>query len=83
MLKRLCAVRLRLLLDAIIGGGRRRRSRGMAVVYAALLVYLAVALGGMFTLGFSALLPLADMGRYCGGSAGGGRYYPDGPEPAV
>lgn len=62
MLKRLCAVRLRLLLDAIIGGGRRRRSRGMAVVYAALLVYLAVALGGMFTLGFSALLPLADMG---------------------
>lgn len=62
MLKRLCAVRLRLLLDAIMGGGRRRRSRGMAVVYAALLAYLAVALGGMFALGFSALRPLADMG---------------------
>ena len=40
MLKLLCAVRMRLLLDAIMGGGRRRRSRGLAVVYALLLVYL-------------------------------------------
>lgn len=62
MLKLLCAVRLRLLLDAIMGGGRRRRSQGMAVLYVFLLVYLVVALGGMFALGFSALLPLADMG---------------------
>ena len=62
MLKLLCAVRLRLLLDAVMGGNRRRRSRGMAAVYAALLIYLVVALGGMFALGFSALQPLADMG---------------------
>ena len=62
MLKLLCAVRLRLLLDAIMGGGRRRRSQGMAVLYGFLLVYLVVALGGMLALGFSALLPLADMG---------------------
>ena len=62
MLKLLCAVRLRLLLDAVMGGNRRRRSRGMAAVYAALLIYLVVALGGMFALGFSALRPLADMG---------------------
>ena len=62
MLKLLCAVRLRLLLDAVMGGNRRRRSRGMAAVYAALLIYLVVALGGMFALGFSALRPLAGMG---------------------
>ena len=62
MLKLLCAVRMRLLLDAIMGGGRRRRSRGLAVVYALLLVYLVVALGGMFGLGFSVLVPLGDMG---------------------
>ena len=62
MLKLLCAVRLRLLLDAVMGGRRRRRSRGLTVVYALLLVYLVVALGGMFALGFSALTPLADMG---------------------
>ena len=62
MLKLLCAVRLRLLLDAVMGGNRRRRSRGMAAVYAALLIYLVVALGGMFALGFSALRPLADVG---------------------
>ena len=62
MLKMLCAVRLRLLLDAVMGGGRRRRSRGMAVVYAALLIYMVVVLSGMFALGFSVLLPLADMG---------------------
>ena len=62
MLKLLCAVRMRLLLDAIMGGGRRRRSRGLAVVYALLMVYLVVALGGMFGLGFSVLVPLGDMG---------------------
>lgn len=62
MLKLLCAVRMRLLLDAIMGGGHRRRSRGLAVVYALLLVYLVVALGGMFGLGFSVLVPLGDMG---------------------
>ena len=64
MLKMLCAVRLRLLLDAVMGGGRRRRSRGMAVVYAALLIYMVVVLSGMFALGFSVLLPLADMGTW-------------------
>ena len=60
MLKRLCAIRLRLLLDALTGSGRHRR--GMRVLYGFLLLYCVVVFGGLFGLLFWALRPLAEAG---------------------
>ena len=60
MLKRLCAIRLRLLLDALTGSGRHRK--GMRVLYGFLLLYCVVVFGGLFGLLFWALRPLAEAG---------------------
>ena len=58
MLKKLCAIRLRLFLDALMGNGKRRRSVG--VLYGFLLVYCAAVFGFLFGMLFWALRPLME-----------------------
>ena len=60
MLKKLCAIRLRLFLDALMGNGKRRRSMG--VLYGFLILYCIGVFGVLFGLMFWALRPLAEMG---------------------
>lgn len=60
MLKKLCAIRLWLFLDALMGSGKRRG--GMRVLYGFLLLYCVVVFGTLFGLLFWALRPLADVG---------------------
>ena len=60
MLKMLCAIRLRLFLGALTGGGKRRR--GVGALYGFLLVYCVAVFGFLFGMLFRALRPLGEMG---------------------
>ena len=60
MLKKLCAIRLRLFLEALAGSGKHRR--GMWILYGFLMVYCVAVFGGLFGFLFWALRPLAEAG---------------------
>ena len=60
MLKKLCAIRLRLFLEALAGSGKHRR--GMWILYGFLMVYCVAVFGGLFGLLFWSLRPLAAAG---------------------
>ena len=58
MLKKLCAIRLRLFLNALSGSGKRRR--GMGALYGFLVIYCAAVFGFLFGMLFWSLLPLTE-----------------------
>ena len=61
MLKKLCAIRLWLFLDALMGSGKRRG--GMRVLYGFLLLYCVVVFGTLFGLLFWVYLIIPGLGR--------------------